>query len=78
MNRLRRSDAIYGKAVRRLPGAVVQSKLLPALPPSILTTLRSNTGSREVASLFELSVWESILPMDSIIVGGAVLNLDVR
>jgi hypothetical protein len=78
VNRLRRSDAIYGKAVRRLPGAVVQSKILPALPPSVLTTLRSNSGSREVATMSELSVWESVLPMDSIIVGGAVLNLDVR
>jgi hypothetical protein len=78
VNDLRRGDALYAKALRRLPGAVVQSEVLPALPPSILTTLRSNRGSGEVATMAETTVWEDSLEMDSVVVGGAALSLKIR
>jgi hypothetical protein len=78
VNRLRTSDALYAKVVRRLPGAVVQSEILPALPPSVLTTLRSNRGLGEVAPLTESTVWESKIPVPSIITGGTALTLKVR
>jgi hypothetical protein len=78
VNQLRASDALYGKAVRRLSGAVVQSAVLPALPPSILTTLRANRGSGEVAALTETVAWEEKLPMDAIVLGGSTLTLKIR
>lgn len=78
VNRLRTSDALYAKVVRRLPGAVVQSEILPALPPSVLTTLRSNRGSGDVAPLTEATVWENKIPTPSIVTGGTTLTLKVR
>ncbi len=77
VNRLRRADELYAKAIRRLPGAVVQSEVMPALPPSVLTTLRANHGSRQVSTMAEDTVWEESVPMDSIVIGGAVLTLKI-
>jgi hypothetical protein len=78
VNQLRTSDTVYAKAVRRLPGAVVQSELMPALPPSIFTTLRSNRGSGDVAPLTESTIWEDKIPVQSIVVGGTALTLRIR
>ncbi len=78
VNHLRRSNVLYAKVVRRLPGAVVQSEILPALPPSVLTTLRSNRGSGDVAPLTEATVWENSIQTPSIVTGGAALILKVR
>jgi len=78
VNNLRSSDSIYARAVRRLSGAVVQSQVLPALPPSVLTTLRSNRGSGEVALIAETTLWEDRMPVGSIVTGGATLLLKVR
>ena len=78
VNHLRRGDALYAKALRRLPGAVVQSEVLPALPPSILTTLSTNRGSGEVATMAETTLWEDHVDMDSVIVGGTALALRIR
>jgi hypothetical protein len=78
VNRLRRADELCAKAIRRLPGAVVQSEVMPALPPSVLTTLRANRGSRQVSTMAEDTVWEESVPMDSIVIGGAVLTLKIR
>lgn len=78
VNHLRRSDRLYGRAVRTLPGAIVQSEVLPALPPSVLTTLRANRGSGEVSVMQEDTVWEASIPVDSIVVGGATLSLKIR
>jgi hypothetical protein len=78
VNRLRTSNALYAKMVRRLSGAVVQSEVLPALPPSVLSTLRSNRGSGDVAPLTEATVREDKIPMPSIVTGGATLSLKIR
>ncbi|HZE88043.1 MAG TPA: hypothetical protein VE404_00780, partial [Verrucomicrobiae bacterium] len=78
VNKLRTSDALYAKVARRLPGAVVQSEILPALPPSVLTTLRSNRNSGDVAPLTEAAIWESKIPVPSIVSGGTTLTLKVR
>ena len=78
VNDLRRGDSLYAKALRRQPGAVVHSEVLPALPPSILTTLRTNRGSGEVTTMTEVTVWEDSLQMDSVVVGGAVIKLKIR
>jgi hypothetical protein len=78
VNSLRASDALYARAVRRLSGAVVQSEVLPALPPSVLTTIRSNRGSGDVAPLAESAVWEDRLASTSIVAGGATVALKIR
>ncbi len=78
VNGLRRGDALYAKALRPLAGAVVQSEVLPGLPPSILTTLGTNRGAGEVATMTEATLWEASLPTDAVVVGGVVLTLNIR
>ena len=44
VNNLRTNDSLYLKVRRRHSGAVVQSEILPALPPSVFSTIRSGRG----------------------------------
>lgn len=78
INQLRSNDRLYLKIVRREAGAVVQNEILPALPPSVQTTLGANRGTGEVTPIAETPVHEEALVLDQIIVGGTAVLLRVR
>jgi hypothetical protein len=77
INGLRTSDKLYFKVTRRAAGAVVQSEVLPALPPSVAATLSSGRGTGEVTPLAETTIHEDSIGMDLIVVGGTTLPLTV-
>ncbi len=78
VNRLRANDRLYLKIARRQSGAVVQSEVLPALPPSVLSTIIHNQGRGEVALLQETTLHEDSIPLEEILVGGAAIFLRIR
>ncbi len=78
INGLRTNDAIYMKVSRRQIGAVLQSEVLPALPPSVITTLGANRGGGEFTPIPETALTEQRFPMDQILVGGTVIRLQVK
>jgi len=78
LNRLRTSDKLYLKVTRRHGGAIVQNEVLPALPPSVLSTLSSNRGTGEVTPLAETTIHEQEIPLGQILVGGTVVPLHIR
>jgi hypothetical protein len=78
INRLRSNNALYLKVTRRHGGAVVQNEVLPALPPSILSTLAANRSTGEVTPLAETTVYEDAIPLDQVLVGGTAIPLTIR
>jgi len=78
VNRLRTSDRLYMKIVRRHEGAIVQNEILPALPPSVFSTLNANKGTGEVTPVAETTVVEDSMPMKQLIVGGTAVPLKIR
>src|SRR5262249_19926060 len=78
INRLRSSNRLYLKITRRQAGAVVQSEVLPSLPPSVFSTLSFKQGAGEVTPLIETTVYEESIQADEMIVGGAFIPLRVR
>lgn len=77
LNGLRASDKLYFRVTRRAAGAIVQSEILPSLPPSVATTLASGRGTGEVTPLADTTVHEEALGMNLIVVGGTTLQLTI-
>ena len=77
INRLRTRDKLYLKVSRRHPSAVVQHEVLPALPPSVLSTLGANKGTGDVTPLAETTIFEEEISLDQLIVGGRVIRLRI-
>jgi hypothetical protein len=78
INRLRTSNRLYLKITRRQAGAIVQSEVLPSLPPSVFSTLGFKQGAGEVTPLVETTVHEESILLDDILVGGAAVPLRIR
>jgi len=78
INRLRTSDRLYMKVARRQGGAIVLNEVMPALPPSVQTTLNANRGRGEVTPLAETSIHEESIPLDQLVVGGSVVLITVK
>ncbi|HET6372734.1 MAG TPA: hypothetical protein VFG76_05475, partial [Candidatus Polarisedimenticolia bacterium] len=78
INRLRPTNALCLKINRRGAGAVVRSELLPALPPSVFSTIGVNQGRGEVTTLMETTIHEESIPLDQIVVGGTSVLLRIR
>ncbi|HZI92750.1 MAG TPA: SpoIVB peptidase S55 domain-containing protein [Patescibacteria group bacterium] len=78
INRLRTSDKLYMKITRREAGAVVLSEILPALPPSVLSTLSGNRGSGEVTPMAETTLHEEEIPLEQLVSGGTVVPITIK
>ncbi|MFQ5701209.1 MAG: SpoIVB peptidase S55 domain-containing protein [Acidobacteriota bacterium] len=79
INQLRTSDKLYMKVTRRNTGAVVQNRILPALPPSVVTTLGSNRATTgKVSPMAETTVYEEAIPLEHILAGGALIRLKIE
>ena len=78
INRLRTSEKLYMKITRRHGGAIVLNEVMPALPPSVLSTLGANRGAGEVTPLAETTLHEEEIVLDELLVGGAMVPLNIR
>jgi len=78
VNRLRTSDRLYMKVARRQSGAIVLDEIMPALPPSVQSTLNGNRGTGEVTPLAETTIHEESIPLDQMVVGGSVVMITVK
>jgi hypothetical protein len=78
INRLRTSDRLYMKIARRQGGAIVLNEVMPALPPSVQSTLNANRGRGEVTPLAETTIHEESIPLDQLVVGGSLVLITVK
>ena len=78
INRLRTSNKLYMKITRRQAGAVVLSEIMPALPPSVLSTLNGNRGTGEVTPIAETAIHEEEIPLEQLVLGGTVVPITIK
>ncbi len=78
VNDLRTNNKLYITVNRRGAGAVVQSEVLPSLPPSVYSTLRRGGGQGDVSPLAETTIHEDSIALDQIVVGGTRVILRVQ
>jgi hypothetical protein len=79
MNNIRKNDHLYVRLFRKEQGAVVKGEGLPALPPSLLSILRSERSSGGVNSIQTSALMEYELPPSDYVVSGTrTLQLTVK
>lgn len=79
INNIRKNDRLYVRLFRREAGAVVKGEGLPALPPSILSILRSERNAGSMSPIQTSPLLEYELPASDYVVSGSkLLTLTIR
>lgn len=71
-------DKLYVQAVTESAGLVSEASDLPALPPTIRTTLSPSTSSQKPDSCNELIWSEQAVPIQGVVSGEQVVRIEVR
>jgi hypothetical protein len=79
INNIRKNDRLYVRIFRNQPGAVIKGEGLPALPPSLLSILRSERNAGGMSSI-QTSVYMEyeLPPSDYVVTGSRTLSLTVK
>lgn len=79
INNIRKNDRLYVRIFRNQPGAVIKGEGLPALPPSLLSILRSERNSGGMSPIQTSVYMEYELPAsDYVVAGSKTLSLTVK
>ncbi|HKQ98433.1 MAG TPA: SpoIVB peptidase S55 domain-containing protein [Candidatus Polarisedimenticolia bacterium] len=78
IGRQRTSQAIYLRATRRSPSAIVRSELLPELPLSIFSVYNNPRLNADSTLLMEAPVYEASKDQDVVVVGGRRISVKVK
>ena len=78
INDVKKSDRLYVKLFRITPGAVIGTKELPNLPPSVVATLNSDRTSGGYTPTVLSPIYEKELPpAEFVITGQQLIGIDV-
>jgi hypothetical protein len=78
INDVKKSDRLYVKLFRITPGAVIGTKELPNLPPSVVATLNSDRTSGGYTPTLLSPLYEKELPpAEFVIAGQQLIGIDV-
>lgn len=78
ISRQRTTQAIYLRASRRSPSAIVRSELLPELPLSIFSVYNNPRLNADSTLLMEAPVYEASKGQDVVVVGGRRISVKVK
>ena len=77
LNTARRNDRFYVQLRRGAAGAVVNGRRMPALPASVLDVIEADRYGRGLTRMSTAAVREWEVPLDHVVSGARVLNLDL-
>jgi hypothetical protein len=78
LNQLRSGHRVYARLTRPDRGAIVGGEYLPALPPSVLSVMRSPDQGTSVVPLATRAVWSGQIETDHAVSGARRLKLTVE
>ena len=78
IDRQRTTQAIYLRASRRTPSAIVRSELLPELPLSVFSVYNNPRLNADSTLLMEAPVYEASKEQDMVVVGGRRISVKVK
>ncbi|MGH9159521.1 MAG: SpoIVB peptidase S55 domain-containing protein [Vicinamibacteraceae bacterium] len=77
-NEARRNNRVYVRLMSPSPGAVVNGRKMPALPPSVMAVLNSERNSSRVSPLQQAPLGEWEIATQDVVSGTRKLSLTVR
>ncbi len=78
LNKERVNHRLYAAVLQPKPQAVVEDKVMPTLPLSVINVMDGLRGTRDMVVMSESSVDESSTPLDYAVSGAQVLTVTVK
>ncbi|HLH05677.1 MAG TPA: hypothetical protein VKW78_00420 [Terriglobales bacterium] len=78
LNKERINDRLYVSLLEQNPEAMVQDKIMPTLPLSVMNVMEGMRGTQEMTVLGESSVGEESTPVDYVVSGAQVITLTIK
>jgi hypothetical protein len=78
LNKERSNSTLYVSMLQSNPQALVEDKVMPALPLSVINVMDGLRGTQEMVVSAESSVDESATPLDFVVSGSQVLTITVK
>lgn len=78
LNKEHENSRLYVSLLEANPQAVVEDKVMPALPLSVINVMEGMRGTQDMVLLGESSVSEASTPLDYVVTGSQVITVNVR
>jgi hypothetical protein len=78
LNKERSNSTLYVSMLQSNPQALVEDKVMPALPLSVINVMDGLRGTQDMVVSAESSVDESATPLDFVVSGAQVLTITVK
>ncbi|ABF42563.1 hypothetical protein Acid345_3562 [Candidatus Koribacter versatilis Ellin345] len=78
LNKEHENSRIYVSLLEANPQAMVQDKVMPTLPVSVMNVMEGMRGTQDMVVVAESSVNEASTPVDYVVAGAQVITIDVK
>ena len=78
LNKERINDRLYVSLLEQNPEAMVQDKVMPTLPLSVMNVMEGMRGTQDMVVLGESSVGEESTPVDYVVSGAQVITITIK
>jgi hypothetical protein len=78
LNQERANNRLYVSLLEPNPQAIVEDKVMPVLPASVMSVMEGMRGSQDMFVVSESSVDETSTPVDCVVSGAQILTLTVK
>jgi hypothetical protein len=78
LNKEHSNDRLYVSLLEANPQAMVEDKVMPTLPLSVMTVMEGMRGTQDMVVVGESSVNESSTPLDYVVSGAQIITVNVK
>ena len=78
LNKEHSNDRLYVSLLEANPQAMVEDKVMPTLPLSVMTVMEGMRGTQDMVVVGESSVNESSTPLDYVVSGAQIITVSVK
>src|SRR5205085_12673322 len=78
LNKERTNHRLYVSLLEANPQAMIEDKVMPALPLSVMNVMEGMRGSQDMVVIGESAVNESSTPLDFVVSGAQIISLTIK
>ncbi len=78
LNKEHENSRVYVSLLEANPQAMVEDKVMPTLPISMMNVMEGMRGTQDMVVVGESSVNEASTPVDYVVAGAQVITIDVK
>lgn len=78
LNKEHLNHYLYVSLLEANPQAMIEDKVMPALPLSVMNVMDGMRGTRDMLVTFESAVTETFIPLDHVVSGAQVISVTIK